>query len=89
MGGFPVTVTKGGKEEQCLHAIDLQGWKKAGWKVKDETQQSEAKQPEAKKTGGDGLDGLSKESLMKIAKSKDIEVDARWGEDRLIKEIRG
>jgi len=80
----PIDLVKGDKKAQCLHAVDLAGWVKAGWK-------KAPKKAAGNKGGGggDGLEGLGLEALQKIAKSKGIDVDARWGEDRLIKEIRG
>lgn len=76
---FPLILVKGEKEAKCLHSVDLKGWLDAGWEIKTDVKKVPAKK--------EGLAGLSKEALIKVADAKNIEVDKRWGEDKLIEEI--
>ncbi len=63
----PVELVKGKIKGTCLHAIDLKGWLEAGYEVV-ETKGG------AKAPVNDGLDGLSDDALLALAKQKKVEV---------------
>lgn len=43
---------------------------------------------ESKKTSKDNLDGLSKDDLVKVAEDEGVEVDKRWGAEKIAAAIR-
>ena len=70
------------KEGECAHPVDLNGWLSSGWEIVGGN--TVAKKPKSI----EGLKGLSKDELLKIAKNKNIDgVDGRMSEETIITKI--